>query len=189
MRNRDAQSGSAYIVVVIGLLVLSLLGLSLAFVTETEHLIGNNERTLERVLYAADAGINVAVAKALVLPDNRGLRLEIPDPQITQLDLPDPNVNTDFTQQNEVDVTPLRPLLIAPCNLCSVNWGEEYARIDHGVAALVTRMGWNGSGPRPSAPTPLARKTVSVMVDFQPWQTSVETFARATEVDASGIKF
>ena len=176
---RSGADGSAYVTVLLALFALTILALGVAFVTETEMQLGNTERTLERVLTAADTGIQVATAKALVVPDNRPLRLE----------LADPGPRADVSVQNEVDVTPLRPVLVTPCNLCMINQGTEFFKIDHAVTARVTRVVWSGTGPRPAQPTPVARKAVSVMIDFQPWQQSAQTFAQAIEADPSEIEF
>jgi len=173
------SNGSADVTVLLALFALTILALGVAFVTETEMQLGNTERTLERVLTAADTGIQVATAKALVVPDNRPMRLE----------LADPGPRSDVTVQNEVDVTPLRPILVTPCNLCMINQGSEFFKIDHAVTARVTRVVWSGTGPRPARPTPVARKAVSVMIDFQPWQQSAQTFAQAIEADPSEIQF
>lgn len=173
------EAGSAYVTVLLGLFVVTVLGLALSFVTETEMQLGKTERTLERVLAAADTGIGVATAKALVVPDNRPLRLELVD------DSPQPGV----TIQNEVEVTPLRPLLVTPCNLCMINQGSEFFRIDHAATARVQRVAWAGNGPRPATPMPIARKQVSVMIDFQPWKQTAQAFAEAMEADPSLIEF
>ena len=50
------QSGSAYLAALLAMVVLSIIGLSLAFITQNEMLIGANQRTVTRVLYDADAG-------------------------------------------------------------------------------------------------------------------------------------
>lgn len=177
--SRSGESGGAFIAALVGLVLLSLMALTLAFISSTEALLGNNERDLERVLYAADAGVGLATAKALVVPDNRPLRLEMPDPG------PNPNVSI----QNEVEVSPLRPLLVTPCNLCQINQGSEFFRIDHAVTVRVERVAWNGTGPRPASPRAVARKQITAMIDFQPWRQSVEAFAQAVEADASDIEF
>lgn len=175
----NRETGSAYVTVLLALFALTILGLGVAFITETEMQLGSTERTLERVLSAADTGIQVATAKALVVPDNRPMRLE----------LADPGPAADVTVQNEIDVTPLRPLLVTPCNLCMINQGSEFFKIDHAVTANVTRVAWSGTGPRPAQPTPIARESVSVMIDFQPWQQSAQTFAQAIAADPTEIRF
>ena len=64
-RHRPAV-GSAYLVTLLALVVLTMLALSLSVVTQSEMLIGSNERTIQRVFYAADSGISIATANALV---------------------------------------------------------------------------------------------------------------------------
>lgn len=175
-----AETGSAYALTLIALFLLSLLGLTVALVSRTEVTLGNNERTLERVFYAADTGIGVATAKALVVPDNRPLRLELADP------VQSPGV----TVQNEVEVSPLLPIQDTYCNLCMINQGSQFFRIDHAVTARVERVAWTGGGPRPAEPRVLARKRVTAMIDFQPWQRSIETLAQALEAEGeSEIEF
>lgn len=173
------EAGNTFVIVLLAVFVLTLVGLALAFVTETEMQLGANERVLERVLTAADTGVGVATAKALVVPDNRPLRLELADPG------PDP----DVTVQNEVDVSPLLPLLVTPCNLCMINQGSEFFKIDHAVNAQVTRVAWSGTGPRPANPMPVARKRVSVMIDFQPWQQNTQVFADGIRADPGQFEF
>ena len=46
-------------------MVLTILALSLALVTQTEVQVGANERTVNRTFYAADSGLGVAAAEAL----------------------------------------------------------------------------------------------------------------------------
>lgn len=63
-RNRSsrAQDGSAYIVVLLVLLLLTIFGLSLVLITQTERQIGANQRDAGRNFFAAESGIAVAVA-------------------------------------------------------------------------------------------------------------------------------
>ena len=64
------EAGSAYIIVLLVLIVLAVFGIALSMITQTESQIGSNERTLNRVFYAADAGVERAVARALVAADH-----------------------------------------------------------------------------------------------------------------------
>lgn len=163
VRTSTPESGSAYVVALLALVMLSILGLALAVVTHTESLLGNNERNMERTLAAADVGINVAVAKALVVPDNRPFRLDLADPV---------GAGSLVTARQEVRVAPLTPLTIAPCDLCMVNQGSEFFRVDHGLQVDVERRVAAGAEART-----LARTGVSSMVDFQPWRPTIEAFA------------
>src|SRR5262249_14397393 len=66
---RRGEAGSAYMIVIGALAVLSTIGLALIAVTQTEFQIGGSERVNNRVFYAADSGIAVATARALVSGD------------------------------------------------------------------------------------------------------------------------
>ena len=64
---RRAERGSAYIIALLVLLVLSILGLSLALSSPTELRLGANELTTHRALYGGEAGVQLAVARVLTV--------------------------------------------------------------------------------------------------------------------------
>ena len=74
------EAGSAYMAVLLVLVILTIFGLALILITQTEMQVGSNERTLARTFYAADAGIEMATAKALVTSDHAA-HLRFPDTQ------------------------------------------------------------------------------------------------------------
>ena len=59
------QSGSVFIVALMVLVMLTVIGLSLALVTETEMLIGGNEQVINETFFAAETGIAVAVTQLM----------------------------------------------------------------------------------------------------------------------------
>jgi len=59
------ERGSAYLVALMALVVLTILGLSLVLITQTEVQVGANERTVNRTFYTADSGFHVMTAEAL----------------------------------------------------------------------------------------------------------------------------
>lgn len=61
----QGERGSAYIVALMALLILTIGGLSVALISQTEMQVGANERLAERAFYAAESGINVATAYIL----------------------------------------------------------------------------------------------------------------------------
>ena len=65
-----------------------------------------------------------------------------------------------------------RPILNPPCDLCQINEGIAYAKINHQVDATASRIAWQATNPTPipANPTRLAQKRLEVMVAFQPWQ-------------------
>jgi Tfp pilus assembly protein PilX len=162
---RQAQRGSAYLVALLALVVLTIIGLSLALITQTENQLGSNERTLNRVFYAADSGISFSTARALVNRDTT--------PQVYPLEEAD-NSNRLLQVTESVDTSAFYPILDAPCNLCEINDAGSYAqhayrKTTYAVTATATRESSVGN-------TLMAQKTLSSMLDVQPQSESVEDY-------------
>jgi len=145
-----AERGSAYLFVLLALLVLTAIGLSLIVITQTEVQIGGAEKSASRVLYGADSGLRMQFALSR-FGATRARRLELD--KVTLF-------GTELTQT--VDLSPFFPIYSGPCALCSVNWGEErYWAIDYVVNAEARR--WDtGTGDEQ------ARKRLSSMFFIQP---------------------
>lgn len=164
-----AEAGSAYIAVLLVLVVLTAFGLALSLITQTEMQVGSNERTVSRVFYAADSGIEAATAQVLVTKDftprtfvftDSGLQL-VADDKVqfgTQVTL------SDFQKVQE-----------SPCNLCEINQaggygGKDYSKTTYTVTATAARFATLDAG---AERTPLAQKAVSAMVEMQPFEKTV----------------
>lgn len=166
------ESGSAYIIVLLVLVVLTILGLSLALVTQTERQIGTSEKTTQRIFASAETGIALAVAKANVLPDFRGMKLEFRERK-THLDgTADGSLAAQsLLMRHDVETSVLMPLLYAPCNLCQINSGgdaeQSYQEINHGLVSTATRRGWVPGSDSDDAAV-LGRQRISLMIEFQP---------------------
>jgi hypothetical protein len=161
---RPREEGSAYLIALLGLVVLTVLGLALSLVTQTEMKLGANERTLQRIFYAADAGFSSAVSRAMVQADFQGRVFE----------LPDYGSSAAFNYRHNVDVSAFFPLLTAPCNLCQINnagtYGtKQYFKISHAVSSQAQRVGGTDADP-----TTVAEKTLSTMIDIQPTESTPE---------------
>jgi Tfp pilus assembly protein PilX len=161
-RGRRREEGSAYIIALVVLAILSIVGLSLAFITQSEMQVGSNERTASRVFYAADSGISAATAAALVSADYRPKTYTFTEP----------NAVPGLGIKHQVQVSPFYPLLDAPCNLCEINnagtYNEHsYRKINHGVTATAVRIGGG---------TTLAQKTLTAMVEVQPWKANLDAY-------------
>lgn len=164
LRHRASEAGSAYLVAILALVVLTVVGLALALVTQTEMQIGSNERSIERAFYAADSGVALATAKTLVThrpawseiyklqdPEGSGLRLE-----------------------HMVEVSPFFPINFGYSNLSSINQegevgGQNFYRVNHSVTSVATRR-------VPGTESPLAERSVTAMVAFDPWDLGVGSF-------------
>lgn len=170
-RTNHREEGSAYIAVLMVLIVLTIFGLALSMITQTEMQVGSNERTVNRTFYAADAGIKVAIANALVIQ-------EFGPQTYTYTDSGLQLTNGELQLGTQVQVSGLYPIAPpSPCNLCEINQaggygGRDYYKVIHGVTATATRFGTLNAG---QDRTPLAQKTISAMVENQPFEASVDS--------------
>jgi hypothetical protein len=161
--HRRSEAGSAYLMALLLLVVLTLLGLALVTLTQTEMEIGSNDRTIQRVFYEADSGIAIATARFLVSGDYRPVTLTLDEAGAT------------LGYKSRLDLAPVVPLADAPCNLCEINnagtYNEKaYRRIENIVTVTATRTTLLD-------PTPLAQKTLSAMIEVQPWKSAPEAYA------------
>ena len=180
-RAGSRESGSAYLLTLAVLVVLSIVGLSLAVVTQSEMLVGAGDRMRERTFYAADSGLGVATARALAQAEYEATSYELVEDDVTPgLDI-----------KNDIDVTPFVPMLTGPCNLCEVNAagpGQQYGaksywKVTHGVAVQATRQGG-------AAQVPLSQVTISAMVDVEPWEDFAEALLPIMDdVEIAKIKY
>jgi hypothetical protein len=177
----DRQSGSAYLLSLLVLVVLTIMGLSLAMITEAEMLVGASDRTRQRTFYSADSGLGASTAKALATANYDAATYE----------LLDTDVDPALDMRNRVEVTPFLPMLSGPCNLCEINHagpGQQYGsktywKITHAVTAEATREGG-------AARVPLSQLTISSMVDVEPWEDVAEALVPLMDTEQiSKIKF
>lgn len=152
-RSARREAGSAYVLTLIVLLVLTLLGLVLALITQSEVEVGANERTINRVFYGAETGITASVAAYMF----GNSRLE------TNFTYMDPGSEVFGTQ---VDTSPMLQINTGPCNLCEVNQNSQYYNVTHQIQAVANRFGEDEDGNRKV----LATKSLEVMVGIQPLQ-------------------
>jgi Tfp pilus assembly protein PilX len=150
----SGESGSAYVLVLLVLLVLTLLGLVLAFITQSEVEVGANERTVNRVFYSAEAGVTAAVTNLLIANNRTAQNLTFMDAGSTTLG-------------THVAIPAMVEINQGPCNLCEINQGDKSFRsITNEVQVTATRFGVASGG----AETVLATKSLDLMVVFQPFQ-------------------
>ncbi len=167
-KSRGRQEGSSYIVALFVIVILTILGLSLSLVTETESQIGANERSMQRIFFATEVGAQVATAKTLVIPDSRPMTL----------DLPETDAIGAVTIIDRIDVSPMAPIQSSPCNLCQINHGNQFFKLNHALTTNANRLGWTlGKDPDTDPPTTLGAAVVGMMIDIQPLAPSAEPLA------------
>jgi len=170
---RRREAGSAYVMTLLALVVLTVMALALVFITGTEVQVATNERNTNRTFYAADSGLGVAAGQALV-SGNYG-------PNILMLNQTTVG-NTNVAER--VEIAPMAPILLVRCDWCPANDDgvPEFWKVNHATTATAQRLAWNGSwngeDPIPPEAQLFGQKTLSVMLEFQPWPTPpVESIA------------
>ena len=76
---RRGQRGSAYLAVLMVLLLLTVLGMSLVLITQTERDLGANHRMSTKTFYAADSGIALAINWLLLGNNYSPLTIRLPN--------------------------------------------------------------------------------------------------------------
>lgn len=148
MRNRrGGERGSIFIIVLLALVLLTVIGLSLALITETEMLIGSNERITTETFYAAEIGVSAAVAQLLIANsmDSQCLAsiAKETDGSNRKIGL--------RTLGYSIDTTTLYPVSFAVAPYSKANQGREdtvYAGFFRGEARAL-RGSWPESAARP----------------------------------------
>jgi hypothetical protein len=178
---RRGERGSAYIVVLLALVVLTIIGLSLVMITQTEVQLGANERTIARTFYAAESGLNLAAARALVAQTYVPFKFVQNESRLG---------NTSIADQ--IEVTVFAPIAKEPCDWCPVNDDgvPKFFKVNHAVTATARRVGWQGvaGSMPPTGSKVFAQSQLSVMFEFQPWRNpALESVSDPTQL--AQIKF
>jgi hypothetical protein len=152
------ERGSVYLFVLLGLLVLTIVGLSLVVVTQTEAQIGGAEKTAVREMYAAESGLHIQVGLHFVKQNPAGARFILDESTADQ---------TIAGIRQVVDVSPFYPIYAGPCALCSVNVGSEQRYYVNNYAVNSEALRFR-SAPGGCAETPQGQKLLSGMFMIQP---------------------
>jgi hypothetical protein len=163
---RRRERGSAFIVALLVLLVMTVAGLALTLMTQTEVRIGANEREANRTFYASDSGIHVSSARTLWGGRNsQTLTILL---NTTQQDTGASSA-PPLTFADQITVTPLYPMYSSSASGTSINQNQQtaYAAVTHVVNATSLRAGQiTGSHPYTQN---MAQKIVGSMIELQPW--------------------
>jgi|SoiMethySBSTD1v2_1073268.scaffolds.fasta_scaffold518446_2 Tfp pilus assembly protein PilX len=177
-KRRAREAGSAYIVALLALVLLSMIGLAIVLITQSELQIGGNERVVSRIFYSADSGVSIATAKALVVGDYL--------PEGATVKFPDAPGGSAINSVNRVDLSPFFPIQEQPCNLCSINQLGEYSTKSYSAVTYAE----TATSTREAGTTQFGSKAISAQVGVQPWQTGISSYFAATEpTQLAKIKF
>jgi hypothetical protein len=160
---RRAEAGSAYVVALLVLVVLTIIGLALTLVTQSEVQIGAYERTTNRSFYATDSGISIATSATLWQSNDKNLRFML---NTTQQDT---GTTPATTFADEITVMPMSQIHWQNCNLCQINIDQPYKFVVHMAQSSTDRIGIDPSNNA----VPITAKYLSTMVGIQPWTPDV----------------
>lgn len=160
---RRTEAGSAYMIVISALAVLSLVGLAVIAVSQTEFQIGAAERLANPTFYAADSAVGVATAQAVVSGNYQPITFSAG------------SSSSIFSSGHKVSTSPFYKINSSPCNLCDINdesqYGgqKHYRKVNHALTTTATRQSF-ASGILNTSLQANATKQVAVMIEIQPWE-------------------
>ncbi len=157
---QSSEAGSAYLATLLVLVVLTVLGLSLAVITQTEVLIGGSEKQAARQLFSAGSGIELAATYELVNRDSAAHDMRLRTRNENML-----GNNSEIT--DVVCTSPFLQIHTSVCNLCAMNQDTDYFAVQYAVTANALRR---------SDATLGSRKAVGAVVAFEPFQESFAGF-------------
>ena len=165
-QHRSREAGSAYVITLLALVVLTILALSLALVTQTEVQVGANEKTINRTFYAADSGLGIWLAELLVSQSN-------PDSRTVLLNKVSVGAGSALSTNvaDRVTLSPAIQINQYPCNWCPQNQGgQQFYVTTFAISSTAQRVTWSGGGDPPANAMVLGQKTVRAMIEVQPWK-------------------
>lgn len=170
-----AERGSAYIVALMALLVLTIGGLAVTMITQTELQVGMNEKVIQRTFYAAESGLSLASSYVLTVGGACEPREQsgLGNPgwaYVAELE----NVPGVGTFADVATVPPALVLFKGCCNWCPCQEGQtdEIHRFNYGLLADAERQTADPTGPLAGGYAVVARKSVGAVLDIQPFHAS-----------------
>ena len=179
--HRRRERGSAFIVALLVLLVMTIAGLALTLMTQTEVRIGANEREANRTFYATDSGIHVSSARTLWTgTNNQTLTVLL---NTTQQDTGASSA-PPLTFADQIVVTPLYPMYVGSASGTSLNQNQQtpLGAVTHVVNATSLRAGQSGGYTQA-----MAQKLVGSMIELQPWSKANAIFYHPQTV--TGLRY
>jgi len=160
---RHREVGSAYIVTLLALVVLTIVGLSLSLISQTERELGVNEVNTQRIFYAANSGLGASTARALGL-NNYNRLTYISEPAGVQ----------GSTQQaaDRVQVSCFHEVSDSPANATELD--VPLKNVHYVLTATAQRAFWSVTETLPDENADTrSTQVVGEMITVQPWEPSV----------------
>ena len=158
-----AEAGSAYIITLLALVVLTILALALALVTQTEVKVGSNERVANRTFYSADTGLQIGIAEHFA-------HTESPTTVILNKISVGAGSSLSTSVADRVTVTATNADALVNhgfSNLSSASVRDPAYQNHYTISATAQRVAWSGTPDPPADATVLGQKTITatLMVD------------------------
>lgn len=125
--------GSALVLVLFIVLILSLLGLSLVFTTEVEMQLGATEQVIARTFYSAESGLHSATSGILATQDWGGEKFAIEEAHV--------NGQSLGTRITTTRIHAVGPPQHAPMTMANEG-GDQYHTFSAIVQGTAERVGW-----------------------------------------------
>jgi hypothetical protein len=157
------ERGSALLLALLAMVFLTVVGLALAVVTETEMQIGKNDLVAQETFFAAEAGMATAVSQLLVTNDTSGRFFAIPARRGDAA-----RKAGDSNLGYSVDFTQLYPVAFdkAPYTFSNEGSGQPYYSGFFYTRARARRLAWAGTEIVPDCQTERSRAPSDTPADY-----------------------
>jgi hypothetical protein len=162
----ERQAGSAYLLALLVLAVLTGLGIALARVAQQERARATAFLARTQAMSAAESGVSVA--------EIRLVESDVSDPLEVVFGL---QPARSLVGGNRVVIESVAPVIAVPCDLCEIGAGSRWFRVDYGLTSLGERRAWK-SGTSPLDGRLMAAFAVEVTLSVEPWPLGDELLER-----------
>lgn len=173
VRTARGSAGSALLLALVVLLVVTMLGLSLSLVGGMERRLGANQRGLGQALWAAESALGLAAARVLTTNDLAPVTVDL-GPAIGVPGSP------GGLLRNRAEVVSVSPLLLAPCGLCQINGAGSYGQSDE-LSRMHLSIEGVGSRMSSSGGERFVLKRLRITLDLEPWIPPADAIAAPGE--------
>lgn len=140
MRTLRARRGSAFVLALMVLAVLTVIGLSVSLITETEMSIGETEKIQNEQFFASEAGLTAALSGLLVTNNTAPVNIVIPSQTMDRS-------RSNLQAGVDVQTSGFNWLTEGPLPYTKI---ESYVGTYYYTRALTRRTAWDKSEPVPT---------------------------------------